>query len=113
MPDIPQEAVQAAIDGVDHEYVERRGFDYNAAHAALAAAAPVLAAQVRLQVAEEQRKAGLVVVSAEDLDVAIAYAARDRDGDRSPCVARLRAALDDQEAASLPPETPAPPQEET
>lgn len=37
--------------------------------------------------------AGLVVVSAEDLDVAIAYAARDQDGDHSPCVARLRAAL--------------------
>ncbi|MFI7691753.1 hypothetical protein ACIBQ6_21980 [Nonomuraea sp. NPDC049655] len=48
MPDpIPAEAVQAAIDGVDHEYVERRGFDANAARAALTAAAPVLAAQAR------------------------------------------------------------------
>jgi hypothetical protein len=53
MLEIPQEAAQAAIDGVDHEYVERRGFDRNAARAALAAALPVLAADIR---ADERRK---------------------------------------------------------
>jgi hypothetical protein len=42
--------------------------------------------------------AGHAVVSAEDLDVAIAYAARDQDGERSPCVARLRAALPERTA---------------
>jgi hypothetical protein len=41
----------------------------------------------------ELDRGGMVVVSAEDLDVAVAYAARDQDGDHSPCVARLRAAL--------------------
>lgn len=53
MSEIPEEAVQAAIDGVDHEYVDRCGFDHNAARAALTAAAPILAKQAR---ADERRK---------------------------------------------------------
>ncbi|RSN12832.1 hypothetical protein DMB42_11685 [Nonomuraea sp. WAC 01424] len=58
MPDLPEEAVQAAIDGVDHEYVERRGFDYNVARAALTAAAPILAAQALREAAVIARLTG-------------------------------------------------------
>lgn len=47
MPEIPEEAIQAAIDGVDHEYVERCGLDHNVARATLTAAVPILYEQFR------------------------------------------------------------------
>lgn len=135
MPEIPEEAVQAALDGVDLEYVERCGFDHNAARAALEAAAPILRADERRKTAEdleswreraEKAEARLARIRGEHqihrcedghiLDRTPAPCVNDgmcscgQRGDRCPTLA----ALDDTTAgASLPPETPALPQEET
>lgn len=54
MPDIPEEAVQAATAAIRNLSCEHEGFCFECeAHAALEAAAPTLAAQVRQQVMEE------------------------------------------------------------
>jgi hypothetical protein len=117
MADLPEEAVQAAAEALllkewkpdtPWSIHKKHRFDSDCAvcgedlpaivAVALEAAAPVLAAQVRREAAEEQRAAGMVVVSAEDLRAAADVLATVNDpwryiSEEPELEARLRAVL--------------------